>query len=80
MTEVVLILTTVPDAGVGEHVARVLVDRRLAACVNVLPPMVSIYRWKGDVQRDAECQLVIKTRRSAPPCASIIPTNCPSAS
>ena len=45
-------------------VARALVDERLAACVNLLPPMVSIYRWRGQVQRDVEQQLVIKTTRA----------------
>ena len=45
-------------------VARTLVDERLAACVNLLPPMVSIYRWRGQVQRDVEQQLVIKTTRA----------------
>ena len=42
-------------------VARVLVDERLAACVNVLPPMMSVYRWDGEVQEEAEEQVVIKT-------------------
>jgi periplasmic divalent cation tolerance protein len=59
--DAVLVLTTVPSADVGEQIARALVEGRLAACVNILPPMVSIYRWKGEVQRDSECQLVIKT-------------------
>ncbi|HUR33411.1 MAG TPA: divalent-cation tolerance protein CutA [Vicinamibacterales bacterium] len=57
----VLVLTTVPSAEVGEAIARALVDRALAACVNVLPPMTSIYRWKGEVHRDAECQVIVKT-------------------
>ena len=61
MTDVVLILTTVPDGDAGETIARALVDERLAACVNVLTPMTSLYRWKGVVERDLERQLVIKT-------------------
>ena len=59
----VLVLTTVPDDERGEALARTLVDDRLAACVNLHAPMVSIYRWKGQVERDTERQLVIKTTR-----------------
>jgi periplasmic divalent cation tolerance protein len=61
MPHVVLVLTTVPEGSLGEEMASVLVAERLAACVNVYPPMTSFYRWKDAVQRDAECQLVIKT-------------------
>jgi periplasmic divalent cation tolerance protein len=57
----VLILTTVPSEALGEEIARVLVTERLAACVNVGAPMTSIYRWKGDVERETERQLTIKT-------------------
>jgi periplasmic divalent cation tolerance protein len=64
MSDAVLVLTTVPSPELGEEIGRALIDAGLAACVNVLPPMVSIYRWKGQVQRDSECQLVIKTIRA----------------
>lgn len=67
MTDVVLVLTTVPGEQDGARIARTLVDERLAACVNVLPAMVSIYRWKGDVQHDTEHQLVIKTTQARLP-------------
>ena len=63
MIDLVLILTTVPAGDRGEAIARAIVDARLAACVNVHAPMTSIYHWKGKVERDAECQLVIKTTR-----------------
>jgi periplasmic divalent cation tolerance protein len=63
MTEVVLILTTVPDDDRGETLAQTLVTERLAACVNVLGPMTSIYRWQGAVERQSERQLVVKTTR-----------------
>ena len=66
-TECVLVLTTVPDDERGEALARTLVDDRLAACVNLHRPMVSIYRWKGQVERDTERQLVIKTTRDRVP-------------
>ena len=45
--EFVLVLTTYPADGDADAFARTLVDERLAACVSVLPPMQSIYRWKG---------------------------------
>jgi periplasmic divalent cation tolerance protein len=57
----VLILTTVPDDVRAEAFARTLVEERLAACVNLYGPMVSIYTWKGTVQHDVERQVVIKT-------------------
>jgi periplasmic divalent cation tolerance protein len=57
----VLVLTTVAADADPEPLARTLVDERLAACVNVLPPMRSIYRWKGRIDADREQQLLIKT-------------------
>ena len=56
-----LVLTTVPDAAAAERIAQVLVEARLAACVNILPGVESIYRWQGAVTRSAELQLMIKT-------------------
>ena len=66
-SECVLVLTTVPDDERAETLARTLVDERLAACVNLHAPMVSIDRWKGRVERSAERQLVIKTTRDRVP-------------
>ena len=60
-----IVLTTIgADADAGA-IARALVDERLAACVNVLPPMISTYRWKGSVEQEREQQLVIKTSRAS---------------
>ena len=57
----VLALTTLPaDADAGDF-GRTLVNERLAACVNLLPVMESIYRWEGKVEFEAERQLIIKT-------------------
>lgn len=67
MTDLVLILTTMPDDERADELARTLVDERLAACVNVHGPMMSTYRWKGQVERDAERQVVIKTTRARLP-------------
>jgi periplasmic divalent cation tolerance protein len=59
--EFVVVLVTFPADQDHEPLARTLVDERLAACVNVLPPMESIYRWEGAVEHATERQLVIKT-------------------
>jgi periplasmic divalent cation tolerance protein len=58
----VVAFSTVGRAEDAERIARALVERRLAACVNVLPGVVSVYRWKGEVCRDGEVMLLIKTR------------------
>ena len=57
----VIVLSTFPADRDATPLARALVDERLAACVNVLPPMQSIYRWEGKVEEAREHQLVIKT-------------------
>ena len=59
--QAVLVLTTFPADGDAEKIAATLVEERLAACVNILPVMRSIYRWQGKVERADERQLVIKT-------------------
>jgi periplasmic divalent cation tolerance protein len=63
MTDAVIILTTVPDVERGAAIARMLVEERLAACVNVCAAMTSFYRWKGAIERADEHQLVIKATR-----------------
>ena len=60
--EVVALLVTAPDEETGRRIARALVEERLAACVNVLPGVHSIYRWKGAVEEADEVMLVAKTR------------------
>ncbi|HEY6548530.1 MAG TPA: divalent-cation tolerance protein CutA [Vicinamibacteria bacterium] len=62
MSERVVVLSTVANLEDAERIAGALVGKGLAACVNVVPGVVSIYRWKGALQRDAELLLVIKTR------------------
>ena len=56
-----LVLTTMPDQASAEQLANGLIDESLAACVNILPAMQSIYCWKGERQQGMEHQLVIKT-------------------
>ncbi|RMD78166.1 MAG: divalent-cation tolerance protein CutA [Gammaproteobacteria bacterium] len=60
-----LVLCTCPDAESAGRIARALVERRLAACVNVLPGLRSVYRWQGRVEEAAEHLLLIKTREAA---------------
>ena len=61
MSDFVVALTTVPAEFDAAELARTLVERGLAACVNVLPGATSVYRWEGAVQTDREQQLIIKT-------------------
>ena len=56
-----LVLTNVPGRAAAERLADLLVEQRLAACVNILAPCRSVYRWKGAVQRDEEHPMLMKT-------------------
>lgn len=60
--KVVLIYTTFPDTAAAETAGSSLVERGLAACVNILPGMTSIYVWQGRRHRDSEVVMIIKTR------------------
>jgi periplasmic divalent cation tolerance protein len=64
-TDVLVVLCTCPDAPTAARLAGELVERRLAACVNVLPEIRSIYRWQGGIQDDGEALMMVKTSRSA---------------
>ena len=59
--EPLLILTNLPDVASAEKLAHALIDKRAAACVNVLAPCHSIYRWQGAVEKTEEIPLLIKT-------------------
>ncbi len=61
MPEFCLVLTTLPDADIAGKLARNLVEMQLAACVNVLAPCQSVYRWQGKTQVEGEIPLFIKT-------------------
>lgn len=65
--QVSVVLTTAPDLAVAERLAATLVDERSAACANILPGVRSVYRWKGEVQRDDEVLVVLKTTRDGVP-------------
>jgi periplasmic divalent cation tolerance protein len=58
---VLLVLTNLPDRPAAEKLAEALVSERLAACVNVLAPCRSVYRWKGALQNDEEIPVLVKT-------------------
>jgi periplasmic divalent cation tolerance protein len=55
-------LVTCADGAQAETIARALVDRRLAACVHIMPPHKSVYRWQGKAHEGAETNILIKTR------------------
>ncbi len=61
--ETLLVITNLPDRASAERLADGLVARNLAACVNILSPCRSVYRWKGEVQHDEEHPVLVKTTR-----------------
>ncbi|WP_242112916.1 divalent-cation tolerance protein CutA [Luteimonas aquatica] len=61
MSDVRIVFCTCPDAGTAERIAQALVGERLAACVNLLPGVESVYRWQGALERSREVQLIAKT-------------------
>src|SRR5207244_10892807 len=65
MTDAKIVLTTTGSQEEARKIARALVDRRLAACVNIIPQVESIYRWQGKVEDAHEWLLVIKTTGNA---------------
>ncbi len=62
-SECVVVLCTVPNEEEASRLGHLLVEKRLAACVNIVPGLRSLYWWEGKVQDDAELLLVIKTRQ-----------------
>ena len=59
--QTLLVFTNLPDRAAAERLADQLIGQRLAACVNILAPCRSVYRWKGAVQHDEEHPMLIKT-------------------
>jgi periplasmic divalent cation tolerance protein len=62
LADALLVLTTVADRADGAALARALVERRLAACVNIGSPVDSLYHWRGRIETGTEIPLTIKTR------------------
>src|SRR5436309_6542902 len=59
--QTLLVLTNLPDRAAAERLADQLIEKHVAACINILAPCRSVYRWKGAVQHDAEHPMLIKT-------------------
>ena len=62
MTDARIVLTTAGSPEEAEKIARALVEGRLAACVNIVPQIQSIYRWKDKIEQETEWLLIIKTK------------------
>ncbi|MBK9161590.1 MAG: divalent-cation tolerance protein CutA [Nitrosomonadales bacterium] len=67
MNDILLVITTLPDARSADSLARQLIEEHAAACVNSLAPCTSTYRWEGKVETATEVPLLIKTTRAAYP-------------
>lgn len=65
MTQTVLLYTTWPDAGSAEAAGRAAVEAGVCACVNILGPMTSVYRWRGAIETAAETPMIVKTTAAA---------------
>ena len=64
-TELLTVFMTAPDVEVAERMGRILVEERLIACANVVQDVLSLYRWEGEVQRDSEALVIMKTTADA---------------
>ncbi len=60
--DAIVVLITVPSKQVGERIAETLLEQKLAACVNIIPGISSIYSWKESISRDEEVLLIVKSR------------------
>ncbi len=63
MTDKIVVLSTCSSEEEARKIARSLVEKRLAACVQLAPGLRSVYRWKGEIEEESEILLVIKSRR-----------------
>lgn len=61
--KIFLFLVTVPNLEEGKKIAHILVSNKLAACVNIIENVTSIYEWKGKIEENNECLLIIKTKK-----------------
>ena len=63
--DVVLVVINFPDVAVARQIGTVLIQEQVAACVNLIPNVESIYRWDGKIEHDQECSALVKTTRVA---------------
>ena len=64
LERIVFVYTTYPSVVEAEEAGNALLEAQLAACVNILPGMISLYRWKGAIERGEEVVMIVKTRAS----------------
>lgn len=62
--KIIIIFVTVPDQKEGRRISKEILTSRLAACVNIIPGIQSMYQWKGKIVQEKEAMLVLKTTRS----------------
>ena len=65
MDDVLLVLTNMPDQDSAQRMAHSLIENRVAACVNILAPCTSVYRWQDKIESAMEVPMLIKTSRAA---------------
>ena len=58
----IIVLITCPNKEVSEQIANALLEQKLAACVNIMTPVISLYSWGGEINRDEEMLLIVKSR------------------
>lgn len=62
MDNFIVVISTINDYNKGKEIARKLVEDKLAACVNIIPKVSSVYSWQGEICEDDECLMVMKTK------------------
>lgn len=65
MSDILLVITNLPDSASAQQLARHIIEQRAAACVNQLAPCTSTYRWQGKIETSSEVPLLIKTTQAA---------------
>ena len=82
MADGTFLYSTMPDQDTAQAIATALINEKLAACVNILAPMTSVYEWDGVVEQASEIPVIVKTTRAAAPAArdriiALHPYECP---